>query len=255
MDSPTRYIPATTAPGEFLERLGSAGCHALLEAIPDVRFFVKNGRGVYIIASRPMFLAHGFLRSADLEGHADHEFSPRYLADHYMADDQDVLRGAEILGRVELVTRHRGCPDWYMTSKTALRAPDGQIIGVFGVSRELKEAVTMPGTYSGLAPVIEHIREQYAESIELDLLARLSKYSLRSFQRHFKKVFHVTPMEYLRQFRVGRACQMLVETNATITMIAAECGFCDHSHLHREFRRITGTSPCSYRRRYQTTPI
>jgi AraC-like DNA-binding protein len=239
-------------PEQFLELLGTAGCRSLLEAIPEVRYFVKDSEGVYVFASRPMYLAHGFERPADIVGHADREFIPEYLADHYVADDRSVLGGTEILGRFELVTRHRGCPDWYMTSKTALRAADGSIIGVFGVSRELRDAVRMPGTFSEMAPVIEHIREQYADSLELDLLARIAKLSLRTFQRRFRKLFSVTPMEYLRQFRVGRACQMLMETNATVTTIAAECGFCDHSHLNREFHRVIGTSPCEYRNRYQT---
>ncbi len=231
--------------------MGSAGCQALFEAITDSRFFVKDGRGVYLFASRPMYLAHGFANSSELVGHADHEFIPRYLADHYTVDDHEVLRGTQILGRLELVTRHRGFPDWYLTSKTALRAMDGKIIGVFGISRELRESACLPSAYADLAPAMECIREQFAESLELDLLARLSKLSLRSFQRRFKKMFHVPPMEYLRQYRIGRACQMLVETNATLTAIAAECGFCDHSHFSREFQRILGTSPCLYRKRYQ----
>lgn len=251
----TRFgSPTASSPQQFLERLGTSGCNTLLEAIPGVRFFVKNDDGVYVVASRPMYLAHGFVSSADLVGHSDHEFIPRYLADHYIVDDRAVLHGSEVLGRVELVTRHRGCPDWYMTSKTALRSPDGRIIGVFGVSRELSGSIDLPQSFSEMAPVIDHIREQFADSLELDLLARLSKRSLRSFQRRFKSMFHVTPMEYLRKFRVGRACQMLVETRETITTIAVECGFCDHSHLTREFRRNIGTSPCDYRRRYQVFP-
>lgn len=234
-----------------MEELGASGYHALLEAIPDARFFVKNTEGVYVFASRPMYLAHGFREAAELVGHSDREFIPHYLADHYIADDRAVLHGAQILGRVELVTRHRGCPDWYLTSKTALRSGNGRIVGVLGVSRHLEEAIRLPGSYAELAPAIACIRERYAESLELDGLARLSRLSLRSFQRRFNKIFRVTPMEYLRQFRVGKACQMLVETNVTVTAVASECGFCDHSHLVREFHRLIGTSPGEYRKRYQ----
>jgi AraC-like DNA-binding protein len=199
-----------------------------------------------------MYLAHGFECSGEIVGCTDHDFIPEYLASHYVSDDRSVLCGAEILGRIELVTRHRGCPDWYMTSKTPLRALDGSIVGVFGVSRELREAGRMHGMYSEIAPVIEYIREQYPESVEMDLLARIAKLSVRTFQRRFRKIFNVAPMEYLRQFRVGRACQLLAETNATVTMIAAECGFCDHSHLNREFFRMIGSTPTDYRSRYRT---
>jgi AraC-like DNA-binding protein len=241
-------------PADFLDRLGAAGCRALLEAVPDVRFFVKDAGGAYVFASRPMYLAHGFVRASDLLGRTDRQFIPGYLAENYVADDRTVLRGGQVLGRIELVTRHRGCPDWYVTSKTALRGEDGAVVGVFGVSRELKEAAGLPGVCPEMARAVERIREQYADSIELDLLARLSGMSLRSFQRRFKSVFHVSPMEYLRQFRAGRACQMLVESNATVATIAAECGYCDHSHLTREFRRLFGTRPGHYRKRYRADP-
>lgn len=234
-----------------MEELGAEGYRMLLESIPGARFFIKDSDGRYVFASRPMFLAHGFRDASELIGHFDREFIPHYLADHYIADDREVLQGAQILGRVELVTRHRGCPDWYLTSKTALRSREGRIVGLLGVSRHLDEAVRLPSSYAELAPVIACIRERFTESLELDVLARLSQLSLRSFQRRFNKVFHVAPMEYLRQFRVGRACQLLVETNATVTAVASECGFCDHSHLVREFRRLLGASPGEYRKRYQ----
>ena len=241
-------------PEIFWDRLGADGCRVLFELIPDVRFFVKNALGAYIFASRPMFMAHGFMNVTELIGHADREFIPKYLADHYVADDRRVLAGEQILGRIELVTRHRGYPDWYITTKTALRARDGQVMGVFGVSRELGKVSMLPGSCAGLAPAIECIREQYAESLELDMLARLSHTSLRNFQRRFKRLFQTTPMEYLRQFRVGKACQMLVETDATVAAVAVDCGFCDHSHLNREFRRFVRSSPGEYRRRYQGIP-
>ena len=203
-------------------------------------------------ASRTMYLAHGFTESSGVVGHADHEFIPGYLADHYTQDDRQVLEGQEIWGRIELVTRHRGCPDWYVTSKVPLRSNDGRIIGLAGVSRDLRMAAKAASPFTELSPVIDYIREQYAAPVELDLLARLSRLSPRSFQRHFKKAFHITPTEYLRQFRVGKASQLLIETDETISTIAQSTGFCDHSHLVREFSRLMGTSPGAYRKRYRT---
>jgi AraC-like DNA-binding protein len=233
------------------EQLGAASFEAMLQAMPDIRFFLKDCRGVYIYASRPMYLAHGFSEPQGVVGHADHDFIPRYLADRYVADDREVLHGSALTGRVELVTRHRGCPDWYITSKTALRGRDGNILGLIGVSRELREGASLAGAFASLAPAVEYIRGHYTDSLELDFLARLSKLSLRTFQRHFKTMFQVAPMEYVRQFRVGKACQLLADTDDTITTIAAATGFCDHSHMNREFARYIGTSPGAYRRRYR----
>ena len=81
-------------------------------------------------------------------------------------------------------------------------------------------------------------------------LARFAGMSVRGFQRHFKKAFQLTPSAYLRQFRIGKVCQLLVETDETITTIALESGFSDHSHMSREFTRAMSTTPGAYRKRY-----
>jgi len=98
---------------------------------------------------------------------------------------------------------------------------------------------------------LDYIRECYAERIEVSKLAGIAGMSPRSFQRHFKQAFQVSPSEHLRQFRIGKACQLLIETDLTITAVASETGFSDHSHLVREFTKTRGVSPGAYRKRYR----
>lgn len=243
--------PSSSAVSEFFDRLGPECGLRLFDALPDVRFFIKDARGIYMYASRVMHLAHGFTDPSGVVGQADHDFIPAYLADHYTRDDRQALEGHEIWGRVEMVMRHPGCADWYSTSKIPLRDKRGRIIGLAGVSRDLHQTAMYATSFTQLAPVLDFIRERFAQSIEIEALAQLVGMSARSFQRHFKNAFHISPTTYVRQFRVGKACQMLVETDATITVIAQECGFCDHSHLVREFTRLMRTSPGAYRKRYR----
>ncbi|MDR3405795.1 MAG: AraC family transcriptional regulator [Chthoniobacter sp.] len=236
---------------EFFDQLGPECGLRLFDALSDTRFFIKDARGVYMHASRVMHLAHGIADPSGVVGCTDHDFIPAYLADHYTRDDRQVLAGEEIWGRVEMVMRHPGCPDWYSTSKIPLRDKRGRIVGLAGVSRDLRQAARFATPFAELAPVLDFIREQFAKPMEVAALARLAGMSARSFQRHFKKAFHITPTAYVRQFRVGKACQMLIETDDTITTIALEAGFCDHSHLVREFTRLMRLSPGAYRKRYR----
>lgn len=242
---------APFSPSEFLTQLGDERGQRLFDALTDIRFFTKDARGIYQHASRVMQLAHGFNDSSEIEGRTDHDFIPAYLADHYTRDDQKVLAGEEIWGRVELVLRHPNCADWYVTTKIPLRSPDGRIIGLAGVSRDMQMTANMATPFTRFAPVLDHIREQWAEPVEIDLLARLAGMSARSFQRHFKQTFQLTATEYVRQFRIGRACRMLIESDATITTIALESGFSDHSHFTRDFIRTMHLTPGAYRKRYR----
>jgi AraC-like DNA-binding protein len=243
--------PAPTSVSAFFDQLGPDSGLRLFDAFADTLFFIKNAQGVYMHASRLMHLAHGIADPSGIIGRTDHDFIPAYLADHYTRDDHTVLAGKEIWGRVEMVLRHPNCPVWYITSKTPLRDKDGGIIGLAGVSRDLQQAPKIVSPFVQLTPVLDHIRDHFASPLEVETLARIASMSVRSFQRHFKTAFQLAPTAYVRQFRIDKACQMLIETEATITTIAIETGFSDHSHLVREFNRTVKTTPGAYRKKYR----
>jgi len=111
------------------------------------------------------------------------------LADHYVKDDHAVLAGQTIWNRVELALRHQGCPDWFVTTKVPLRSKSGEIIGLAGVSRHLREAAETMAPYTRLAAALEHIRQHYMERIKVTALARLAHMSTRQFQREFVATF------------------------------------------------------------------
>lgn len=242
-------IPPFTA--EFLDSLAEERGQSLFDALRDVRFFIKDTNGIYRHSSRVMHLSHGFPDPSGIVGRTDHDFIPSYLADHYQHDDLQVLNGREIWGQVELVTRHPGCPDWHVTSKIPLFDANGRIMGLAGVSRDLRMSAQIVAPFGELAPVLDHIRRRFAEPVEVEELARLVGMSARTLQRRFKRAFHITPTSYLRQFRMGKACQMLIETDETITGIAFAVGFSDHSHLVREFTRQMRMPPGAWRKRYR----
>lgn len=59
----------------------------------------------------------------------------------------------------------------------------------------------------------------------------------------------MTPSTEVRPFRIGKACQLLGETDDTITTIAQAVGFRDHSQLAREFTRAMHLTPGAHRKR------
>ena len=79
-----------------------------------------------------------------LLGQTDSEFYPEERARGAFEDEQEIIRsGAPIVGKLE----SNVCPDgkivWLLTTKMPWRAPDGRIIGTFGISKDvtfIKEA-------------------------------------------------------------------------------------------------------------------
>lgn len=55
-------------------------------------------------------------------------------------------------------------------------------------------------------------------------------------------------VETVRRRRIERAMLCLRTTDAPLAEIAAECGFCDQSHMNRCFRAVLGRTPLEVRR-------
>jgi AraC family transcriptional regulator len=78
--------------------------------------------------------------------------------------------------------------------------------------------------------------------------------AVRLSASHFSRAFHQSvgepPARYLRRQRVKRAQGMLLLTSKSITEIALNCGFSDHSHFTRTFRHMVGLPPAVWRRAF-----
>jgi transcriptional regulator GlxA family with amidase domain len=98
--------------------------------------------------------------------------------------------------------------------------------------------------------VLEHVRDNYSQPIEVKELARLLHLSVSQFERRFRKVFQISPLKHIMNVRIRAASLRLTTTNDTIASIALDCGFYDHSHFTRNFRKIMGVSPKEYRKQY-----
>ena len=70
---------------------------------------------------------------------------------------------------------------------------------------------------------------------------------------HLSRLFHqstgLTFQEYVRRFRLERACTLLTTTNQSVTAIAFESGFQSISQFHRSFRAVYGEPPLDYRKK------
>ena len=57
----------------------------------------------------------------------------------------------------------------------------------------------------------------------------------------------MTATEYLNQYRVSVACDLLRESSAPVTAVAMDCGYGNISYFNRMFRRYMHCTPREYR--------
>jgi AraC-like DNA-binding protein len=69
-----------------------------------------------------------------------------------------------------------------------------------------------------------------------------------TLSRGFRAAYGVTPARYRAERRARQAIEMIVQSDAALASIAADCGYADQSHLNREIVALTGRSPGRWRR-------
>ncbi len=223
----------------------------LFEFLPDVNFFVKNLKSEFVYANPGFIEMLGARKLEDILGKTDYDFSPRELANHFVRDDRQVMRSRKpMASRVELVPNADRSISWHVTTKIPVQDARGNVIGLAGFTRDLTRAMETAGRYRDMAVVMEYLDRHFPEPVTVQQLATLTHLSLSQFERRFKALFQVTPVQYLIRLRLNKACQMLAGSSTKITEIAVQCGFYDHSHFVRQFSATFGLSPSAYRRQH-----
>ncbi|MBN8233275.1 helix-turn-helix transcriptional regulator [Corallococcus macrosporus] len=135
------------------------------------------------------------------------------------------------------------------------RADDVAALAIEGLSLELlAEAVRASAPVKGSAPAPWLVRvRELLDAVRgppptLAALAREAGVSPLRLGRAFRQAYRCSPAEYLRRSRLERAGRALRETARPLGDIALDAGYCDQSHLTREFRRHLHLTPAEYRR-------
>ena len=98
-----------------------------------------------------------------------------------------------------------------------------------------------------------YVHENYSQPLSVDQLADSVHISKRSCFRIFQDHLHMTPVEYIREYRLQRACQMLKRCDLPITQIAYASGLGSSSYFGKLFRERFGCTPAQYRKKWNST--
>lgn len=236
----------------FFERLSPQGQIAeLFDLLPGLSFFVKDRRGRFMALNSRGCEYCGVASEEEAIGKTDHDFFPAQRADEYRADDLTVLESGEpIINRIESAPEAAGSPRLVMTSKIPLRDTRCRVIGIAGFSRQVEDIRDPSGTVDAFADVVDYLHRNYGEPLTTAELSERAHLSVPQFERRFRRAFSTSPHQYLLRVRIENAARLLAETDQTVAEIAQICGFYDHSHFSRSFRKLMNAAPTAHRRRH-----
>jgi len=96
--------------------------------------------------------------------------------------------------------------------------------------------------------MLAYIHQHYREKLTLDEIAAAAMVSRRECLRCFQSCIQKTPFEYLLDYRIQMAEQLLRSTAMSITDIALDTGFSNSAYFSKVFRELRGISPSQYRK-------
>lgn len=101
-------------------------------------------------------------------------------------------------------------------------------------------------TRSGFAAAVEFISKNLDRPISIKKLAKIACMSKASFYRYFNNEFGISPIEYINQERIKKACKLLKNKNLNVTEVSFQLGYSSLSHFIKLFKEQTGTTPKQY---------
>lgn len=90
-------------------------------------------------------------------------------------------------------------------------------------------------------------RKNYNKEISIEQLATIAHLSKYYYQRLFYRLVKKNVYEYVQLRRVAHSTTLLKETKKNILEVALECGFSNHGHFTKTFKKTYKMTPSQYR--------
>lgn len=115
--------------------------NSLIEGIPDSIYF-KDKESRFIKVNKAMLRKHGFKSDKEIIGKTDFELFGKEHAQQAFEDEQKIIQtGIPIINKEEKEDWADGRTTWVSSTKMPLYNNQGEIIGTFGVSRDITDKV------------------------------------------------------------------------------------------------------------------
>lgn len=109
------------------------------------------------------------------------------------------------------------------------------------VERAARESANNP-----VSAVIAYVNEHIAEPLSVSDLAERAVMSPSAFSHLFRDVTGRSPYQFVKEMRLTRARELLIENQSSITQISQAVGYRSTSHFINEFRERFGMTPRTF---------
>lgn len=109
----------------------------------------------------------------------------------------------------------------------------------------MRAALAMQGQFGKIGKALRRIHANYAQPLDLSLLADEAGMSVPTFHSHFKAITRTSPMQYVKSTRLHQARLLMVRQGITAEAACHAVGYTSASQFNREFKRLFGLPPAA----------
>lgn len=249
---------------------GYAKCSPLHSFGPAVRpnyilHYIMEGKGKFLVNGEEYNLqkGQGFLIEPEVQTfyQADEEVPWTYLwigfggkkAEDYLRDlglnkKQLIFQcgcGEELKQIVYSMLKHRkytAANEYFL---------EGLLYTFFGTLKENMEIAGNAGEKDGnlyVRKAVEFIQNNYADPVRVKDIADYVGVSRSYLYTLFQDNLQLSPKEYLTNFRLTRAAELLQLTDLSVETVAMSCGYQDALGFSKIFKAKMGITPSAYRK-------
>jgi AraC-like DNA-binding protein len=94
---------------------------------------------------------------------------------------------------------------------------------------------------------LQFIEANYSRDISISNISEFIGLNKNYFSAFFKENMKIAPQEFLINFRINKACELLKNNALTVSNVARSVGYNDPLGFSKIFKRVKGCSPKKYR--------
>lgn len=107
---------------------------------------------------------------------------------------------------------------------------------------------------NGFNRLKSYIEYHYTDNVSVQQLSDYFGISYNTIERRFKESIGCSPVQYIAEMRVKKACEYLSHTTLNLDEIATAVGYQDKYYFSKVFKRLKGITPGAYRRANSKIP-
>jgi AraC-like DNA-binding protein/quercetin dioxygenase-like cupin family protein len=95
--------------------------------------------------------------------------------------------------------------------------------------------------------IFNYVEQHFHEEIQIKKIASVANLSVPSFCNYFRKIMNSTFTDFVNQYRIQRACQLL-QKEKTIYETCFESGFNNVAYFNKVFKLVTKKTPSAFKK-------